>query len=38
MIVIGTVMAAIYFALLVVMRSPDLRAALAPIVRRLRRR
>ncbi|WP_279432118.1 murein biosynthesis integral membrane protein MurJ [Labedella phragmitis] len=38
MIVIGTVMAAIYFALLVVMRSPDLRAALAPILRRFRRR
>ncbi|RUQ98333.1 murein biosynthesis integral membrane protein MurJ [Labedella endophytica] len=38
MIVIGSVMAAVYFALLIVMRSPDLRAALAPIIRRFRRR
>lgn len=38
MIVIGAVMAAIYFALLIVMRSPDLQAALAPVLRRLRRR
>jgi putative peptidoglycan lipid II flippase len=37
MIVIGVVMSAVYFALLIVMRSPDLRAALAPILRRFRR-
>jgi putative peptidoglycan lipid II flippase len=38
MIVIGVVMSAVYVALLIVMRSPDLRAALAPILRRFRRR
>jgi putative peptidoglycan lipid II flippase len=38
MIVIGVIMSAVYVVLLIVMRSPDLRAALAPILRRFRRR
>ena len=38
MVVIGSVMSAVYFSVLVVMRSPDLQAAVSPITRRLRRR
>jgi putative peptidoglycan lipid II flippase len=38
MVVIGSVMAAVYFSVLIVMRSPDLQAAVSPITRRLRRR
>jgi putative peptidoglycan lipid II flippase len=38
MIVVGTIMAAVYIGLLILMRSPDLQAAVAPILRRFRRR